>query len=189
LNKLSVNCVLSYSDFLNFPYVQRLENRKKKMKRSNLISVFCVTLALLSATVACNWSTANLSSFATSKDKDGKQAATSFKAGDTIFATAQVSNNSGKVKVNLSVVAEDAKGLKKGETLKGSEVSLDVDGDKSANYNLPLPESFPGGKFKVVADMINESGEKKDSKSVDITVEGGKPAESAPADEDKDSDS
>jgi hypothetical protein len=173
---------------LNFPFVQRLENRKKKMKRSNLLSVFLVTLALFLATVACNWSTANLSSFATSKDKDGKQATTSFKAGDTIYATAQVSNNGGKVKVNLSVVAEDAKGLKKGETLKGSEVSLDIEGDQSAKYNLPLPEGFPGGKFKVVAEMLNDANEKKDSKSVDITIEAGKPAETAPADDDKDSD-
>lgn len=176
---------------MNFPYVRRLENRKKKMKRSNLLSVFCVTVALLLATTACNWSTANLSSFATSKDKDGKQATTTFKAGETIYATAQVSNNMGKVKVNLYLVVEDAKDLKKGETLKGSEVSLDIDGDRSANYNLPLPEGFSGGKFKVMADMINEAGEKKDSKSVDITVEGGKaPAESKDegGDEDKDSD-
>lgn len=164
------------------------------MKRSNLLSVFCVTVALLLATMACNWSTANLSSFATSKDKDGKQATTTFKAGETIYATAQVSNNGGKVKVNLSVVAEDAKGMKKGETLKGSEVSLDIDGDQSAKYNLPLPEGFPGGKFKVVADMLNDSGEKKDSKSVDITVEGGKAPEASTDDDsekktDKDSDS
>lgn len=144
------------------------------MKRSNVLSVIFISIALILATMACNWSTANLSSLVTSKDKEGKQATTSFKAGETIYATALVSNNGGKVKVNMYVVVEDAKDLKKGETLKGSEVSLDIDGDASANYNLPLPEEFPGGKFKVVADMINDAGEKKDSKSVDISVEAGK---------------
>ncbi len=136
---------------------------------------------LFTAFQACSFSTANIGSFNSSKDKEGKEAAKSFKAGETIYATAFISNNPGKVKVKIYLVAEDAKDLKKGETLKGSEVELSIDGDASANYNLPLPEGFQGGSFKLVADMLNEAGEKKDSKSIDIKVEGGKPAETAPA--------
>lgn len=134
-------------------------------------------LALMSfAFQACSFSTANLSSLKVSKEKEAAAEASSFNAGETLYAKANVSNNPGKVKVKLYMVAEDAKGLTKGTTVPGSEVSLDVDGDGAANYNLPIEAGLPSGSYKLNADMINESGEKKDSKSAEVRIVG----ESAP---------
>jgi len=123
--------------------------------------------------MACSFSTANLSSFKTSKDADGKQEATTFKAGETIYANAIVSNSPGKVSVKISLTADDAPGMKKGETVKGSEVKIDLPGSGTAKYSLPIPANLASGKFTVVADMLNENGEKKDGKSVAISIEGG----------------
>jgi len=133
----------------------------KKLGRFSIVSIFAL---LIITAFGCNVSTANLSSLKTSKDKDGKEETSSYKIGDVIYAKAIVSNNPGKVKVKLSLADP------KGETLKGSEVSLDIDGDGSANYNLPTGEALPAGSYKLTADMLNEAGEKKDSKSATITL-------------------
>lgn len=136
-------------------------------------------IVLAFAALACNFSSANLSSLKTSKDKEGKQEASSFKGGDTLYAQAVVSNNPGKVKVKFYLVADDVKGLTKGETLKGSDVSVDLDGDVPAVYNVPVTAGFLPGTYTLNADMINEAGEKKDSKTAKITVAGGDSTSSA----------
>lgn len=141
------------------------------MKYLNKFSLLIPAAILIFAIVGCNLSSANMSGLTTSKDKEGKTAATRFSNGDTIFAAAAVSNNPGKVKVKTSLIAEDAEGLSSGETLKGSDVTVELDGDGVSNYSLPVTESVPPGKYKLTADMINEAGEKKDSKTVEITVE------------------
>lgn len=148
-------------------------------------------LALFIMAAGCNFSTANLSGLTTSTDKEGKTPSTSFKTGDTIFGKAPVANNPGKVKVKFALIAEDVKGMTKGDTLKGSDVSLDIEGDKAGEYTVKVVEAFPAGKYKLTADMLNEAGEKKDSKSVDLTVTQVAPAAPAKpavddADEDKD---
>jgi hypothetical protein len=133
----------------------------------NLRAISIAMTFLVFTALACNFSSANLSSLKTSKDKDGNSESSSFKVGDTIYGKAIVSNNPGKVKVKLYLTDD------KGQTLKGSEVSLDIDGDGSANYSLPTAEEMPTGTYKLNADMLNESGEKKDSKSTTITVTAG----------------
>jgi hypothetical protein len=139
---------------------------------------------------ACSFSSANMSSLTTSTDKEGKTPATSFKTGDTLYAKAQISNNPGKVKVKYYWVAEDVKGSTKGETLKGSEVSVDIDGDKSADYSLPISPALSAGTYMLTADMLNDAGEKKGNKSVKVTITQTAPP-AAPAnddDDDKDTD-
>lgn len=131
-------------------------------------------------------STANMSSLTTSKDKEGNTPSTTFKLGDTIYATSTISNNSGKVKVNTYLVAVDAEGLAKDEVLKGSEVTVELSSDGTSNYSLPVTEAFPVGKYKLTADMVNEAGEKKDSRSTDITVENSAGAKSDDAESDTD---
>lgn len=112
----------------------------------------------------CNVSTANLSSLKISKDKEGATETSSFKPGDTVHGKAVVSNNPGKVKVKLALTDP------KGAALSGSEVTLDIDGDGAANYSLPTPEAMPTGSYKLTADMINDAGEKKDSKSASFNI-------------------
>jgi len=151
-----------------------------KNKAGFLISL--VVLALVG--LACNASTANLSSWKLSTDKDGKNETSSFKTGDTINGRAQVANNGGKVTVKMYMTADDAPGLKKGDTLKGSDVSVEINIYGVALYTLPIPAGMTAGKYIVTADMINDAGEKKDSKSVNITIAGG----SSPAAPSKNSD-
>jgi hypothetical protein len=134
------------------------------MKKSLTFSIVSIFALFILFAMGCNVSTANLSSLKTSKDKDGKEETTSYKVGDTIYAKAAVSNNPGKVKVKISLADP------KGETLKGSEVNVDLDGDGAASYSLPTGEGMPAGSYKLTADMINEAGEKKDTKSATITI-------------------
>jgi hypothetical protein len=139
------------------------------VKKNPRFLFLLVVLAIFAA--GCNVSTANLSSWKLAKDKDAKEEATSFKAGDTINGRAQVTNNGGKVKVKMYITADDVTGLKKGDTLKGSDVEVAIDGDGTALYTLPLPQGMPAGKYTAIADIINDAGEKKNSKSVSITIE------------------
>jgi hypothetical protein len=139
----------------------------RHLKKFVTVSLFALTLFIIQG---CNVSTANLSNLTTSKDKDGKETSTTFKAGETLYGKAVVSNNPGKVKVNLYLVAEDVSELTKGETLKGSEVSVDLDGDGAASYTVPVSEGFLPGTYKLHADMVNEAGEKKDSKTATVTI-------------------
>jgi hypothetical protein len=126
--------------------------------------------------IACSFSTANMSSFAASKDKDGKQTATSFKAGETLYANAVISNSPGKTTTKIYLQDD------KGKTMPGSEVSVDLSADGTAKYSLPLPMNFPVGKYKLIADMLDDKGEKKDSRSVDLTIEAA-PAPTGTADD------
>jgi hypothetical protein len=135
------------------------------MKKTNVFSMVLIGSLALFLMLACNASTANMSSLKTSTDKEGKSEATKFKIGDTIYGAATISNNPGKVKVKLYLVDP------KGETLKGTDVSVDIDGDGIARYNLALPDGIPAGSYKLNADMLNDASEKKDSKSVGVTIE------------------
>lgn len=165
------------------------------MKKS-VYGIFVLVAAVMTGAWACNMSTANLSGVKTGKDKDVTQAASTFKAGETIYATAAVANNPGKVTVKVYITVDDAPGMTKGSTVPNSEATMPVDGDGTVRYNFPTAAATKGGKFTVVADMMNENGEKKDSKSASFTVEpGATPASPPPAatddksgdkDEDKD---
>lgn len=129
------------------------------------LKTFSIALGLIVfVALGCNMSTANMSSLKVGKDAAASSESTSFKPGETIYAVAMISNNPGKVKVNFQMTDST------GKALPGSEVSLDIDGDRTANYSLPLPESFDAGSYKLTADMINDAGEKKDSKTVSVTV-------------------
>ncbi|QQS33386.1 MAG: hypothetical protein IPM50_02045 [Acidobacteriota bacterium] len=133
------------------------------MKRR--INLFAASAIVAAMTIACSFSTANMSSFKASKDKEGKQETTTLKAGETLYANAIISNSPGKTTTKIYLQDD------KGKTMSGSEVSVDLSADGKANYSLPLPMSFPGGKYKLIADMLDDKGEKKDSKSVDLTIE------------------
>ncbi len=157
------------------------------MKNKNLGLGICAVALLTFVVLACNFSTANLSSLKVGKDKEIKTESAEFKTGETLYAKADVANNPDKVKVKLYMVAEDAKGINKGETLKGSEVTLDIPGDGYASYTLPISLGIPGGKYKLHADMMNDAGEKKDSKTADVTIKQDAPPSDTETDTDSDS--
>ena len=144
------------------------------MKKSGMINTAIVLVFIVVAALGCNFSTVNMSSLKTFTDEAGKTEATNFKAGDTIYGKAQISNNPGKVTVKMSLAADDAKGMTKGETIKGSEVTVNLDGDGVAIYTLPIPSSAPAGTYNFNADLINEAGEKKDGKTTALSITAGR---------------
>lgn len=156
------------------------------MKNNNKLTAVIALTILLAVAIGCSMSTANMSSLKTFADKEGKNETTSYKTGETIYGEAQVSNNPGKVSVKYKLVVEEAKGMTKGDFIKGSDVSVDIEGDKVATFAMPIPAGAPGGKYILTADMHNEAGEKKDGKTTTITVvEGAKPSGDSDDDDDK----
>ena len=138
----------------------------------NLTALAIATIVLFTAAFACNMSTANMTSFKIAKDKEGTQETSSFKGGETIYGRAAVANNPGKVKVKMRIEFDDVAGMNKGDMVKGSDVTVDLDGDGTATYTMPIPNAVKSGKYNVVADMLNDAGEKKDTKSVSINITG-----------------
>lgn len=154
--------------------------------KSKYIFVISAAFAAIFA-IACSFSTASLSDLTVSKDKDGKQAASTFKAGDTIYARATVSGSMSKHTVKYKVIADDVAGMKKGDTVKGSETAIVLESSGVAILTLPVPANIVGGKYTIVADMVDEKGEAKGSKSANITIEAGAaPAAPPAAADDKD---
>ncbi|MFL6374615.1 MAG: hypothetical protein ACJ73D_08125 [Pyrinomonadaceae bacterium] len=159
--------------------------------KKGLYSLLFPVLILMTAAWACSSSTANLTGVNTGKDKDITQAASTFKAGDTIYAAVPVANNPGKVTVKVYITVDDAPGMTKGSTIPNSEVSMQLDGDGTVKYNYPTLATTKGGKFNIVADMLDPNGDKKDTKSASIVVQAGSSSSSAPTDNksgDKDDD-
>lgn len=147
------------------------------MRHAATLSI--IAAVLFTAAFACNMSTANLSSLKTGKDADVKTAATKFAAGDTIYAVAEVSNNPGKVKVKVYIQVENMKDVKPGTVIENSVVNLDIEGDAVAKYHYETVSDTVGGTFKIIAEMYNENGEKKDSKAETVTVAPGTPSSSS----------
>ncbi len=139
-----------------------------------------LTLAVFAS--ACSFSTASMSSFKTSKDKEGKTEATTFKAGETIYANAVITGSMSKTTTKISMTDPS------GKPVTGSEVKIDLPSSGTAAYSLPLPAGAPSGKYTIVADFMDDKGEKKDSKSVAITIEGAPAPAAAPATDEKDAD-
>lgn len=131
----------------------------------NIFGLLIVALVLMTAAWECSIGEAKMNSFKTSKDKDGKQEATTFKAGDTLYASAEIS---GGTKTTTKIWLQDTGG----KTIPGSEVKVELPSAGTAQYSLPLPANVVGGKYVLHAEMLDEKGEKKDAKSVNITIEG-----------------
>ncbi len=141
----------------------------------NTLTLAIATAIIAAIGMACNFSasTANIGSFKVAKDKEGKQAASTFKSGDTIYAIAEISASMSKTTVKFSMTADDAPGMKKGEEVPLNNPKVELPSSGTATYTLPVPAGMKGGKFTLTADMLNEAGEKKDTKSAAITIEGG----------------
>ena len=127
---------------------------------------------LVFAALACNFSasTANISDLKVSKDKAATQTTSSFAAADTVYAAATISNAPGAVKVKGRLVFDEVEGAPSGP-VPGAETTIDLPGSGTATFTFTPPSSgFPAGKYKVEVFMLNESGEQKDQKSADFTV-------------------
>jgi hypothetical protein len=139
------------------------------MRRSKLNLILCGGL-FLAGILACNMSTANLSSLKIGKDRAVSSETNSFAPEDTVYAVGTVSNAPGKVKVKGLLAFEDVEGQKQGP-IPGLEKTLDLDGSGTATYTFtPPPEGWPKGKYKIEVILMDESGAQKDQKSGTFTV-------------------
>jgi hypothetical protein len=127
---------------------------------------------LVFAALACNFSasTANISDLKVSKDKAATQPASSFVAGDTVYAVTTISNSPGAVKVKGRLVFDEVEGQQSGP-VPGAETTIDLPGSGTATFTFTPPSTgFPPGKYKAEVFMLNEAGEQKDQKSASFTV-------------------
>lgn len=142
------------------------KDRRIKMKKNFTVILGAAMLFAMLMLSGCEVSTANMSSLKTASDKEGKSATSTFKPGDTFYGVATISNNPGDVKVKMYL--SDPKGT----AIKSTEITVDVKGDGNAILSMPVNEGMPAGEYKVTAEMLNSSGEKKDSKTANFTLAG-----------------
>ena len=136
-------------------------------KRWNLSLVLGL---LLAGSVACSFTTANISGLKLSKDKVGNQPTSSFGADDTVYGVAEVSNAPGKVKVKGRLVVDEVEGQQSGP-IPGLETTVDLPGSGTATFTFSPPTAgWPKGKYKLEVLMLNESGEQKDQKSAAFSI-------------------
>lgn len=136
------------------------------MKKKFILGLSATMLFAMFMLSGCNVSTANMSGLKTATDKEGKSATSKFKPGDTFYGIATISNNPGTVKVKTYWTDP------KGSVIKSTEGTTEVQGDGNATFSIPINESMPSGEYKITAEMLNESGEKKDSKTASFTLTG-----------------
>ena len=138
--------------------------------RTNRLNLAIASGLLTIAVLACNFSTANISSLKIGKDKSVSQEASTFADTDPIYGVATISNAPGKVKVKGLLAFDDVAGQQTGP-VPGLEKTLELDGSGTATYTFtPPPDGWPKGKYKMEVIMMNEAGEQKDQKSVTFTV-------------------
>jgi len=132
---------------------------------------FAIATGLLLAVIlACNVSTANLSSLKIGKDKAVASEASTFAPSDTVYAVGTVSNAPGKVKVKGLLSFDDVEGQKPGP-IPGLEKTLELESSGTATYSFtPPPEGWPKGKYKIEVILMDDSGTQKDQKSATFTV-------------------
>jgi len=129
--------------------------------------------ALLVVGIACSMSTANMSSFKVGKEEGVKQESANFKTGETIHGIATISNAPGKTTVKFHLSADEVAGMTKGQKVPATDVDVVVpDGGGTATYEATIPPGAPTGKYILNADMHDEAGERKDGKTVAITIAG-----------------
>lgn len=134
------------------------------MKKKLIFSLSATVLVAMFILSGCNVSTANLSGLKTATDKEGKSVTSKFKAEDTFYGIATISNNPGTVKVKMYL--SDASG----SPIKQTEMTTEVQGDGNAVFNMPASQANPG-EHKITAEMMNEAGEKKDTKTASFSFE------------------
>jgi hypothetical protein len=140
--------------------------------RTNRVNLALSLGLLIVAGLACNYSasTANISDLKLGKDKEVTQAATTFAAGDTVYAEATISNAPGKLKVKGRLAIEEVEGEQAGP-IPGLEKTLDLDGSNTATFTFsPPPSGWPKGKYKVEVFMLDEGGQQKDQKSASFSA-------------------
>jgi hypothetical protein len=133
----------------------------------------CLSVLMLAAAAGCKFSltTANISGLKFSKDKEGKVETSTFAPGDTIYATATVSNVPSKVTLKFRLITEKVEGHPENQPVPNFDTSLDLPNDGYGYFTLtPPPAGWPAGRYRVEIAMLTEGGEQKDQEAGTFTV-------------------
>jgi hypothetical protein len=140
------------------------------MRRNRLYLALGLGMILITAS-ACSFTTAHISSFKLSKDKEGTAEATTFAPGDSIYALATVSNVPSKVTLKFQLVTEKVQGQPENTPVSKFDTSVELPRDGVGTYSLtPPPAGWPSGNYRIEVSMLIESGEQKDHKTATFTV-------------------
>jgi len=134
-------------------------------------SVFALVVLIL-VSMACSFSTANLSDLKFGKDKDASGAGTSFKPTDEIFAVTGVNNSSGKTKAKFRLLYDNVAGAQSGTVAYKVEKELPVEDSRAIWLNFSVPGGFDSGSYKVEVVLTGEDGKELDRKTGSFTITG-----------------
>ncbi len=153
------------------------------MKKTTFIFGLAL-LMLVSIGWECSVTTAGLSEVKFAKDKEGKQAATSFDTGKEIYAMVDATGlPSGKHKIAWKVTYDNVAGKTKGDKVGDQTMDLTSSATVWTTFTTPLP-----GDYKVEATLTDESGKTIATKSGTAKVTGSAPAAPAMSDDKKSDD-
>ena len=140
---------------------------------TNKINFTAVFGILMLISLACSFSTANLSEIKFGKDKSASNPSTTFKPEDEIFAVTSINNAGGKNKVHFRLLFDDVEGAKSGTVAYKLDKELEVEGSRDIWFNFTVPGGIVPGSYKTEAVLTGEDGKELDRKTAAFTVSGG----------------
>ena len=138
--------------------------------RINFLAAFGI---LMLVSLACSFSTANLSEIKFGKDDSASSPSTKFKPEDEIFAVTSVNNAGGKNKVKFRLLFDEVEGAKSGTLAYKAEKELEVEGSREVYFNFSVPSGIVPGSYKTEVILTGEDGKELDRKTAAFTVSGG----------------
>ncbi len=128
---------------------------------------------LMLISLACSFSTANLSEIKFGKDDSASSPSTKFKPEDEIFVVTSVNNAGGKNKVKFRLLFDDVEGAKSGTVAYKAEKELEVEGSREVYFNFSVQSGIVPGSYKTEVILTGEDGKELDRKTAAFTVSGG----------------
>jgi len=128
---------------------------------------------LMLISLACSFSTANLSEIKFGKDDSASNPGTKFKPEDEIFAVTSVNNADGKNKVKFRLLFDEVEGAKSGTVAYKAEKELEVEGSREVFFNFSVQSGIVPGSYKTEVILTGEDGKELDRKTAAFTVSGG----------------
>lgn len=155
---------------------------------TNKINAAIALGILILVSIACSFSTANLSELKFGKDKDASSPTTTFKPADEIFVVTAVNNASGKNKAKFRVLFDKVEGGESGAVAYKLEKELEVEGSRPIWLNFSVPTGIVPGTYKAEVVLTGEDGKELDRKTGTFTVSGEMPKSAKSDDTDTDTD-
>jgi hypothetical protein len=103
--------------------------------------------------------TANLGALKFGRNKDADPEITSFNPSDKIYIASKVSNSGETHKIKGYVLFDDVKGQESGA--RATENELEIDGDRTFNFNFSAKNGIPAGRYKVQVILFDKDGKKE----------------------------